>query len=607
MKIFNIRGAIFLALLSIGITSCKDDMVDINTNPNIMESTKPEFLFTAATKNYMNAERVHLTGKYMGVMTYMQYLVPSSGSAAETYIAPNQTAGSGPGTLFYSDYFSWRGRDLRLVIEQIDAIKDESRKETYQHLRAVAQIMEVYSAWTALDVTGAMPYSEAFLAKKDILYPKYDYAWDLYKIFDKILKDQVAKLSSPLLQTQCNFSSQDFFYKGNSSKWIKFGNALRIKIAQRFEKRDPNNLEDVLADVFKQSNGIMSSNEDGCLYTHPSDHNDNVDDINAIWKNYSAGSALVSYLKSNNDPRLGLMIRQNGFDPESKDYKRIVAALPNAFDNPLYKERYFGMPASPHAKYNTLEFGEWVKNGNVEFKFKEKDKDGKDVDVAINLRLVSQLQGRLFVKNGGYKKEESSNEAWIETNKLRMRTPVLTYSDFCFMMAEIAEKKSASYNGKDAKGWYEEGVRSSLNYYQQLAEETYVPYVIANKMTGAIVDAYLAQPNIAYTGNQQEKLEKIYSQAWVNFLKHPEEAWGMWKRTGCPKFQGSQANGAAYLDKLYNLGKTQELTLPRRERFSRHSINTKEWEIAYKAMKSKDSDYGFDENDASGRVWWDKK
>lgn len=575
-----------------------------------MESTKPEFIFTAATKNFMNAARVNLLTKYSGVMTYMQYIVPANGQSGDKYIAPNQTNGYGPNTMFYDDYFSWRGRDLRLVMNEIDAIKEEGRKEKYQEIRAIAQIVEVYSAWTALDVTGAIPYSEAFFAKSQtnqILYPKYDYAWDLYKVFDKILKEQVDKLNSTDTKTQYNLGGQDFFYRGNKGKWVKFGNALRIKIAQRFEKRDSKNLDDVLADVLKQPDGLMSSNEDGCLYTHPSDHNDNVDDINAIWTSYSAGSALVSYLKSNNDPRLGLMIRANGFDSESEDYKRIAAALPNAFDNPLYKDRYFGMPASPHAKDNAEEFGEWVKNGTVPFNFKEKDKGGKDVDVTINLRFVSQLQGRLFVKNGGYKKEDPSVEPWIENSKLTMRTPVLTYSDFCFMMAEIAEKKGASYKGKDAKAWYEEGVRSSLNYYQKLAEETYVPYAIANKMTGAIVDAYLAQPNIAYTGNQQEKLEKIYSQAWVNFLKHPEEAWGMWKRTGCPKFQGSQANGAAYLDKLYNLGKTQELTLPRRERFSRHSINTKEWEIAYKAMKSKDSDYGFDENDASGRVWWDKK
>lgn len=588
-------------------------MRDLNTDPNVMETVKPEFIFTTATKNFMNSERTHLLAKFSGVMNYMQYLVPISGQSVGKYIAPGQNNGSGPNTQFYQDFFSirmlqnpdlyaGRGEYLRLVVDQVDAIQDPTRKAAYANLKAFANIMEVYSAWVAVDVKGAMPYKEAFLAKKGILYPKYDYSWDLYKQFDLKLKEQVDLLLSTGNE-QINIGSQDYFYKGDKAKWIKFANALRIKIAQRFEKRDPAQLDNVLADVLKQDNPFMGSNADGCVYTHPSDHNDNIDDINVIRTGYSAGAAFVSYLKKNADPRLGLMVKINEFDPESENYKIVAKNLPGALDSdPLYKERYLGMPASPHAADNKKDFGVWISNGTVPFEYTE-----NSTKKTITLRLISQLQGRFFVKNGGFKAGEASSEPFVDLARITMRTPVLTYSDFCFMMAEIAEKKGASYKGKDAKAWYEEGVTSSVNYYQQMAVETGVPYATSNPVSAAKISAYLAQTNIAYTGTQQEKLEKIYSQAWVNFLKHPEEAWAMWKRTGCPKFAGAEANGAASLERLYNNDKSQELSIPRREKFGRHPINAKEWEIAYKAMKSKDPDYGFDENDASGRVWWDKK
>jgi hypothetical protein len=45
---------------------------------------------------------------------------------------------------------------------------------------------------------------------------------------------------------------------------------------------------------------------------------------------------------------------------------------------------------------------------------------------------------------------------------------------------------------------------------------------------------YLAQPSIAYTGTQDEKLNKIYLQLWIANYFTNLEGWFEWRRTGSP-------------------------------------------------------------------------
>ncbi|WGU68614.1 SusD/RagB family nutrient-binding outer membrane lipoprotein [Capnocytophaga canimorsus] len=59
----------------------------------------------------------------------------------------------------------------------------------------------------------------------------------MYKFFDKKVKENVAVLQSKL-KDQHELGNNDYFYKGNIDNWIKFGNTLRIKMAQRVELAD---------------------------------------------------------------------------------------------------------------------------------------------------------------------------------------------------------------------------------------------------------------------------------------------------------------------------------------------------------------------------------
>ncbi|MEJ7736928.1 MAG: hypothetical protein WKF97_05830 [Chitinophagaceae bacterium] len=110
-----------------------------------------------------------------------------------------------------------------------------------------------------------------------------------------------------------------------------------------------------------------------------------------------------------------------------------------------------------------------------------------------------------------------------------------------------------------------------------------------------------------------KNLAGIYSQAWVNFLIEPEEAWAMWKRTGYPQFEDFRAgqpskigdgSGIAYLENLWT--GTINLLIPRRAVLPVSSTEMNpNVDKAVQDMKAKDPAYGVDRLDTRGRIWWD--
>ena len=67
---------------------CLDEYKDLNTNPELLGTTDPRYVFTGATENFNNSTRQHLLGKYSDVMQYMQYIVYYRGAQEGAYVNP---------------------------------------------------------------------------------------------------------------------------------------------------------------------------------------------------------------------------------------------------------------------------------------------------------------------------------------------------------------------------------------------------------------------------------------------------------------------------------------------------------------------------------------
>lgn len=598
-----------LALIVIAFAgqSCKKDFIEINTNPNKLDEANPEFLFTGATIDINMNSRDRTSKKYGTTMTYMQYIAPNANTPeglAGAYWDATKSTGPNPGFNYYSDYFTGVGRDMHRLVGIINALPAD-KQATYQGLKAMATIVDTYHAWRVADIFGALPYEQAF---DDVAFPMpaYDYDYTLYKNFDQRLKD-AATLIKNNPTGQINMTTQDLFLDGDYNKWLAFANTLRIKIAQRYEKRDAAHLSMVLSDIQTNFASTVISSIDGSFgYKHTQSWNNNVDDINALLLNYNASYAFVEFLKSTNDPRIKFMVRENDLGSNYRGFTNVqtngTAAAKASLLNPEYQTRYIGKHAFPASADGA--FG--ITSGL------------RDVAFAVgasgteNLGVISRIQTRLFVKNGGFGGFDSrsssnfmhSDETLVDGNSIKMKTLYLSYAETCFMMAEIAEKGGNGL-GKSASQWFYDGIQASFDQYKAIA-------VAANVPSATTVSIGTLKSTIPYLG-----LPSIYSQAWVNFLLQPDEAWAMWKRTGYPQFEDvrvgqpnkiGDGTSIAYLESLWDGSKN--LVIPRRSTLQLSvgsNPNSANFNKAIEDMKTKDASFGVDVNDTKGRIWWDKQ
>ncbi len=598
-------------------TSCLDAFQDLNTNREQMGDADPLNVFTGATLNYNNSSRADLLNLYSGTMTYMQYLVSDGGASSNSYINPlNSTDRTAPGTQLYNQYYQKYGLYLDNLIK--NSIPSQNKPEKYNDLKAVAEILMSHQQWLILDRFGAAPFTESFKATEGIKTPKYDLYQKsvqegeapMYKVLDAKVKDAVATLKQSN-SDQVALGNADYFYNGDIQKWIKFGNTLRVKMAQRLENKEPEFYNSVISEILTSASNVIDGNDASFIYWHPNDYNDNVDDIQGITSNYVASAAFVNYLEAYDDPRLPLLVRRNGFglknnNVENDEWFTIFNEQNPGWEDtyPQFVDRYSGISANPDR--NSEEFN---REAILYFTYTNENNN----PAQMYLRMHSQIEGRYFVKNGGDYGNHNMPTRDIEDEKYKYDkqtiisyNPMLTYPETCFMLAEIAVKKGAAVAGKDATAWMKEGIKASMEQFKEWAtiSKVLAQYEPASDnyapITDEAIQEYLNRPEF-----QTATLEKIISQQWINLYRQPEEMWATWKRTGLPAFKAEPTpeGGVAFLEKIQQAG--QDLIIPRRNALPvPNTLNIDNYNSAVQQLVG-DSKYGAATDRTEGRIYWD--
>lgn len=650
------------------LPACLKDFQDLNTNPEVLGDADPVNVFTGATRDFNDTNRHYLTGKY-STMVLMQYLVGSGGASDGVYNNLSANRRSAPHAPWYNDYYQADGNGgayglrLNYLVNNIIPIQDNPEK--YGDLVAISNILLAYKQWQILDTYGAAPITEAFQAVSGNYAPRYDLYQEsvdgepMYKVIDQHLKEAVAALKASD-ETQVKLGSNDFFYEGDVAKWIKAGNTLRVKMAQRLEKRDAAFYNEVLNEVLTSADNIISSHDESLIYKHGNNYNDDTNDIAALTYSYVASAAFVNYLTEYNDPRLPIMVRRNGFGDGNNNkandtwFNRFIGEYPDyqlgrkiendsvVMDLTPFTARYVGMTANPaNSGYSISSVVIGKELSNVTYYPVDDEGVKAETPSSMSIRMYSQFESRFFVKNGGAaslstmpaRDVEDEDRFRVTPSEIACINPILTYPETCFMLAEIAFKKNASVAGKDATTWYRQGIRAAMEQVRAWGERMKVSPLtndasdVKATLTDAQIEAYLAQPEF-----QTASLEKIISQQWVNLFMQPEEMWATWKRTGLPAFKAGRTtefdivdNNGAFKEKTTGIflgpkpeggvaffeeisgGDNAKLEIPRRNSLGApNSLNEDNWKAAIEKLKA-DAQYGSDFDRTEGRIWWDKE
>ncbi len=565
MKMFYKKIILGLTLAGALVTSCSDDdYVDANTNPDILNEVPPENQFLSATLSLHSQDFEAYYDIYRRIMPWMQYVTPQNGNGA------NFTNNIDNFSNRYGRLYTGIGDALVDLEKSVEKLPEEDQPR-YVYMVNIAHILKAYYAFYVSDIYGNIPYSEAWQARYGgTMQPTYDDQQSLFNKLDEEIEQAISTLKTAQSVTQVSLGNFDQYYKGNVKSWIRAGNALRLKIAMRLYKRDPNKTQAIAQEVLGDAaDNLMSSNSEGWVFRAASGFNSggnwNPDGLYAT-------KPLVDFMWDNGDPRLDAFFSPNGYSQER--INALIADGQLEGGTVEASRRYLGSFTSPDESQANVN-DKYYNPRTVEI-------GGSDVQVDT----LSLIQRRLF--QPAFDEGNGAGDGLVYL-------PVITYAEFCFMRAELAARGITS---EDAEAFYNAGVTASIELYNTIATTGELSNYTA--IAGSDISDYLSQPDIAF--DESIALDQISSQAFLNFFKQPAEGWALWKRTGYP----NSTSVLALTDMKYN---GISLKIPRRAPLpllSEVSANYTNQKAAYDAM-AQEAGFGAGPTDVFGRVWWDKE
>ncbi|HWV70345.1 MAG TPA: SusD/RagB family nutrient-binding outer membrane lipoprotein [Pseudosphingobacterium sp.] len=460
MKTFFIY--ILLPVWFLLVVSCTSDFEDINTNPSkLTEAGARElpFMFSRAQSAATIHRPYYQTISILMPDLYAQYYALTTTSFTTDRYALNDNWLSRPAIITYV-----------LTMPQLQAIFDNTESTSGEY--ALANIMKAYTFQRYTDQFGPVPYFHAGSTASNI---PYDSQESIYDDLFKRLDSAVVNLKNGNVNNI--FGTQDLIYEGDVSKWIKFANTLRLRMALRISRVDPARAQQEAEAAI--ASGVMTENTESATIQRSLNGDDaNGLAFNAANNEFSMSSTMASYLKGYQDPRLAV----------------------------------FFQPAVATGEFKGL------RNGSSA--------------IAINMPGNRPNQ----TSNIGVKWVERNNEGSAWQAHLDVRQEVMAAAEAYFLRAEGALN---GWNvGGSARELYEKGIAVSLQQWgvtdasviNTYIQSTAVPVAPGDEANSAAVSAI----PVGWSASEAVQRAQIATQKWIAIFPDGIEAWSEFRRTGYP-------------------------------------------------------------------------
>ncbi|KAA6329776.1 hypothetical protein EZS27_021448 [termite gut metagenome] len=286
---------LFLAVLPL-LSACTDKFEEFNEEQKKPSIVAGESLFSNAQKDLIdqisstNVNR-NIFKLWTQYWTETTYLDESNYDIVTRNIANNT----------YQYYYRRVLKDLleaETIINATEYPLDPSPKIKENKLHII-ELVRAYSFQQLVDIFGAVPYTEAL--DIDNVYPAYESG-------DAIYKDLISKVDAAVKGLDANygaFGAADLYYGSDISKWIKFGNALKIKLGITLADYDKSLAEStILSGV---NGGAFTSSQDDALFSYlqaSPNFNPLYEDIIASGRNdFVPTNTIIDIMNTLEDPR----------------------------------------------------------------------------------------------------------------------------------------------------------------------------------------------------------------------------------------------------------------------------------------------------------------
>lgn len=299
-KIISFITIVILMATVVFNSGCKEEWLDVNTDPNNAKGASAELVFPAGVVSVASQ-----TGGWYNLLGgfWSQYWAQSNAANQYKFIDQYQINDEDFNRM-WREMYAGAIKDLQYVIDESLAKEDW----TYN---LMATVMQAYAFQFMVDLYNSVPYSEALQgdAETVIFKPNYDSGYDIYV-------DLIARIDAALAQ-DLNFGAPaeedgDFLFNGDVSKWVQFANTLKLKMYLRMAYSHPSEAQAGVEGLYAAGANFLSEdaalkifidaeNQDNPLYAA------NIRKLN-VGTNLRVSTTLYSYYDDNSDPRLAGII-----------------------------------------------------------------------------------------------------------------------------------------------------------------------------------------------------------------------------------------------------------------------------------------------------------
>lgn len=319
-----------LISLSFLLSSCSKELDEVNINPNATENAQPDYLLTAAIKNTTDAYW-GTTNNMNSSLLFSQHWAKVQYTEEDRFIYSNSSF-----TSLWSTLYAQSITGFNKIIE----IGNTTSNPNY---RGVALTLRSWSFLLLTDAYGDIPYSQAGKLKEYIT-PVYDKQKDVYfGLLDDL------KAAKTALDPNGKAIAGDIIYSGNITRWKKFANSLRLRIALRIADKEPAKAKQVLDDIKGDGDLFISDNTDiAQLIYQISPQQNPVSAQFDTRDDYRISKTIIDKLFALNDPRLPVYASKTQ-TATPQEY----VGLPNGLTNSEASNLGFARTSKPGAYFLT--------------------------------------------------------------------------------------------------------------------------------------------------------------------------------------------------------------------------------------------------------------
>lgn len=254
------------------------------------------------------------------------------------------------------------------TVSNLQAILDKETEGS--NMWAAATIFQCQMYQVISDRWGNVPYSDALKLESGNTKPAYDKQSTIYPDLLKRLKTAVEALTTDGEA----LGSGDVLLGGDITKWKKYGNSLRLRIAARIANIDPTEakatFEEILGNPDKYP--ILSSNDDNVFFEWKNEYPEPYADYYQTRPNeYGISKLMVETLKSLDDPRLSIYAKPTAnwtnATAEGRDTITKYAGYQNGQESSANVSSYSGIGERFMSTKSLTGFSPWMRSCETYF------------------------------------------------------------------------------------------------------------------------------------------------------------------------------------------------------------------------------------------------